>query len=177
MRTIGRCVRLACIIMATVFVGGCNTKQTSGECCGPTCVYVLCQHFGIDASFGNVMHSFGNRYGYTSFADLQSVASTYGLRMDGCLLSIAKLRSIHAVGILHVNGNHFIDLLQCDARSAVIANPGSFGTFEIDRIPYTDLQAIWDGRVLLINQRNSIHFSGTRISKNVADTTVSDAAR
>ena len=120
--------------------------------CGPTSLYALCRRFGLAVTPAQVFALFAGNDRLASFAEMEAAARQLGFRARGREMNLDELKSERPRGILHLDGSHFVDLLDYESSGLRIADPIERGRFRIESWSYADLALRWDGRILIISR-------------------------
>src|SRR5437868_3522761 len=75
--------------------------------CGPTSLFTLSRQLGIQVSFEDILARFDQKQ-EASFAEIQRVANTLGLPLEGREMTVETLQRMQPLGILHLDGFHFV---------------------------------------------------------------------
>jgi ATP-binding cassette subfamily B protein len=93
--------------------------------CGPTCLRMVCKHFGRTIAIQQLRTlCFVNRGGVNLLA-LSEAAEKIGFRTTGAKLSLSLLKQAELPCILHWRQNHFVVLYQIKKGKFYLADPGS----------------------------------------------------
>lgn len=122
--------------------------------CGPTSLYAICQYYHVPATPESILTAFRGDGQLTSFAELKIASERLGLRAEGFRMTPQELQQTKCIGILHINGGHFVALIGSDKNGFRIADPYLSGKTDVSTWPYEYLAKSWDGRVLVITKRS-----------------------
>ena len=125
--------------------------------CGPLSLYALCQCLGVATSPDRITTLSGGDNPLTSFVELQQAAQQLGLEAQGLALTPAELRRTQPLGILHVDGGHFVAIVCYEHDGLRIANPVTRGRTDQEVWPYANLAGRWDGRILVVAKTSQMH--------------------
>ena len=129
---------------------GTSMKTPAG--CGPKSLYAVCSHLGMNVSQEQILRIMGSHADVSSLADLQEAANHLGLKAVGMNATIQDLQGSKPLGILYVEGFHFIAVVGYRAHGLVIVDPASSSYPEEQVLPYSTLQHIWDGRMITVSR-------------------------
>jgi ABC-type bacteriocin/lantibiotic exporter with double-glycine peptidase domain len=118
--------------------------------CGPTSLYALCRQLGFQVRFEDVLDRFGDQKGESDFTKIKQVANLLGVPLEGREMSMEMLKQMHAPGIMHLDGNHFVAALEYTECGVRIADPLNGGQSHVSLWTYPELRERWDGRMLVI---------------------------
>ena len=127
-----------------------QSRRFAPGSCGPTSLYALCRQLGISVRFDDLLARFGDQKEEADFVQIQQVAATLNVSLEAREMTPETLKQLHAPGILHLDGNHFVaalDYTECGVR---IADPINGGKSCVSIWTYPELCAHWDGRILIL---------------------------
>ncbi len=124
--------------------------------CGTRSLYAVSRALGTPITEDEVSRLFVDSRGVTSFAEIQGAARRLGLRAEGRQMTTDDLRRARPLGILHIDGTHFVALTGCGSDAVQIADPAYEGEPRRETWSYDDLAAHWDGMILVISKRNPV---------------------
>jgi len=120
--------------------------------CGPTSLYALCCTLGVAVTPDGVFAKCGGDNPVSSFAELKKAAQELGLKADGRQTTLAQLRRTQPLGVLHVDGGHFVAVIGYTDAGLRVADPVARGRTSVGVWPYDQLTARWDGRILVVSR-------------------------
>lgn len=118
--------------------------------CGPKSLYAVSQRLGVNVSQDQVLRMMGNHADVSSFADLQTAANHLGLKAVGIDATVQEMERSKTLGILHVEGFHFIAVVGYKSQGLVVVDPASPSYPEEQALSYPALKQVWDGRMLTV---------------------------
>jgi len=105
----------------------------------------------MNVSQEQILRIMGDHADVSSLADLQEAANHLGLKAVGMNATIQDLQGSKPLGILHVEGFHFIAVVGYRPHGLVVVDPASSSYPEEQVLSYPTLQRVWDGRVLAVS--------------------------
>lgn len=136
-----------CFGLATA---GRSPSASSRSGCGPTSLHALCRHFGVAATLDDIYRISGADFPTSSLSEMKNAARALGLKAEGLQMSIPELRRTKPLGILHIDGGHFVALIGYTNAGPRVADPVAQGKTWASVWPYARLSARWDGRILVV---------------------------
>lgn len=88
----------------------------------------------------------------TTLAEMQVVARKLGLQAEARQMTVKALRRGRSLGVLHIDGHHFVALVGYDPCTLHIAETGYNGPPQVQRWSDGDLMTRWDGTILIIRK-------------------------
>jgi len=147
------CLMGLCALTLSIFIAAsphrANVQTPAG--CGPKSLYAVCSHLGMNVSQEQILRIMGDHADVSSLADLQEAANHLGLKAVGMNATIQDLQGSKPLGILHVEGFHFIAVVGYRPHGLVVVDPASSSYPEEQVLSYPTLQRVWDGRVLAVS--------------------------
>src|ERR1700743_2886009 len=100
-------------------------KQQDQMDCGPTCLRMVCSHYGRKIAIQKLRAlCYINRGGVNLLA-ISEAAEKIGLRSTGVKLSLNQLKEAELPCILHWRQNHFVVLYKIKKGNYYLVDPGS----------------------------------------------------
>ncbi|QIK59746.1 peptidase domain-containing ABC transporter [Dysgonomonas sp. HDW5A] len=103
-------------------------KQLEEKDCGPTCLKMICKHYGKDYSIQSIRELCDITKVGTSMEDLKNAADKIGLDTLALKLDIENLKTIHLPVILYWKSSHYVILYKITLKKGkyyyYIADPG-----------------------------------------------------
>ncbi|MFQ3587728.1 MAG: cysteine peptidase family C39 domain-containing protein [Fimbriimonadaceae bacterium] len=115
--------------------------------CGPRALAALAARIRPGQTEADTLRVFEGERRLSTFLGLKTVGQRLGLELEGFALTEADLRRLRPRGILHVDGNHFVALLDAHERGVDVIDP-AIGSDPV-RWTYGRLRNRWQGRILL----------------------------
>jgi ABC-type bacteriocin/lantibiotic exporter with double-glycine peptidase domain len=106
-----------------------------------------------------------------SMYEIENIARTFGIDAKIEKLDISKLREGNLLGVLHVDGHHFVGLVGYDSQTIHIAETGYEGPPRIERWSDGDLMARWDGVILVISNPKDANILPVAAQKGLPEIT------
>lgn len=144
----GLCALVLSIFFSALWHRSTETQTLNG--CGPKSLYAVSQRLGVDVSQDQVLRMMGKQADVSSLADLQAAADHLGLKATGIDTTVQEIVRSKTLGILHVQGFHFIAVVGYQPHSLVVVDPASPLYPREQILSYSDLQRVWDGRMLTV---------------------------
>ena len=145
---IGLCALVLSLCFAVSWHGPVDTQTLNG--CGPKSLSAVSRRLGVEVSQEQVLRMMGDHAEVSSFADLQAAAGRLGLKATGVDTTVQEMARSKTLGILHVEGFHFIAVVGYQPHSLVVVDPASPSYPQEQALSYAALQQIWDGRMLTV---------------------------
>jgi ABC-type bacteriocin/lantibiotic exporter with double-glycine peptidase domain len=142
------CLAAACLITSR----SSRARLAEGDC-GPRSLYAVARQLGLSQSRESVSSLFIGSNPSANFHQIQKAAQRLGLPAEGRQMTVDELRRARPLGILHVDGNHFVGLVGHERDAVWIADPTYVGEPRRVRWLYADLAGRWNGRILVIERR------------------------
>ncbi len=121
--------------------------------CGPRSLYALCHYLSMPITESRVLSLFRNNGHTSSFADINAVATLLQLKSSGIETTTDELKKFQPMGIVHVDGSHFVAILEYTSEGPIVADPIEVGITRKSIWSYSYLQTKWDGHMLVISQK------------------------
>lgn len=131
------------------------SNTTIGESCGPTCIYAIGRQLGVITKRSitpQTLRQYGT-FAISDFSELARSAMAIGLNPAGMKMSVVDLRRRKPIGILHIDGRHFVAVIGYVGRRVEVADPIGLYRWRNELWGYSYLSAHWDGRILIITKR------------------------
>ncbi|WP_395143696.1 cysteine peptidase family C39 domain-containing protein [Armatimonas sp.] len=141
----------SCIILSVLFIFLGSKKNKSGGC-GARSLYSVSLKLGSKFKEYEINKLFGNNYYWCNIQMVSECAEKCNFETDIKKIDIVKLRNEHPLGVLHIDGSHFVGLVGYDSQTIHIAETGYEGPPRIERWSDGDLMARWDGVILVISK-------------------------
>jgi ABC-type bacteriocin/lantibiotic exporter with double-glycine peptidase domain len=146
----------------SLLVGGCGQRSFES----------VALKLGVKVSQSKIYQKFYQSNYEVSLADIQVVAKQIGFEAISKHLNIVDLRRERPLGIVHIDGHHFVGLVGYDSQTIHIAETGYEGPPRIERWSDGDLMARWDGVILVISKPKDGTIPSVAAPKAAQKTTV-----
>jgi ABC-type bacteriocin/lantibiotic exporter with double-glycine peptidase domain len=100
---------------------------------------------------------FGSHFQVASFADIQEAARLLGMELQGRRMSVETLQSGRPLGVLHLDGSHFVAVVGYEQYGPRIVDPIDVNSSREAVWPYVYLRERWDGRILVLTGVKAQH--------------------
>ena len=147
----------AALLAVLILAARVPRSQPPSGGCGPTSLYALTQTVGMHVGRNDVGRLFGSHFLVASFADIQEAARLLGLELQGQRMSVETLQRERPLGILHLDGSHFVAVVGYEAYGPRVVDPDDASALRVAVWPYTYLSERWDGRILVFTGVQAHH--------------------
>lgn len=142
-------ILIICILMSYFVFLFSSSPRFAVNGCGLRSLLSVLQVLGYsNIHLGNILSAKKD----LSFSEIEKAVHELGMNANLCKTTIRKLRDDNSVGILHIDGHHFVGLVGYDSQTIHIAETGYEGPPRIERWSDGDLMARWDGVILVISK-------------------------
>jgi ABC-type bacteriocin/lantibiotic exporter with double-glycine peptidase domain len=151
----GRIVRLviACCLLSVVISLLIPRRAISSVGCGPRSLRHALNALGLPATEPEVFARFPDGGDTVSFAQMERAAARWPVRVAARQMTVEAFRRERCLGVLHVDGVHFVAAVGHEAEAVWIVDPLYRGEQKPVRWLYADLPARWSGKILVIERR------------------------
>lgn len=105
--------------------------------CGPTCLRMICKHYGKHQSLQKLRNISGiNREG-VSLLGISEAAEKIGFHTNGARVSLDSLKEVSLPVVIHWNQNHFVVLYSIRSNYFYVADPAK-GSMKYNTIEFVD---------------------------------------
>lgn len=119
--------------------------------CGPRALQAVAWKLGSRQSQDTVLALFPDYGSFVSMDDLERVAPKLGLEAHVRFLTIAHMRRERPLGVLHVDGTHFVAVVGYEPDTLLVVDSVYPGESRPVRWFFEDLQMRWDGAILVLS--------------------------
>jgi len=120
--------------------------------CGPHSLHAVARQLGLSVSPTQVRARFFDNADTCSFLELQAAANSLGLKAQGQQMTVETLQSEKPLGILHIDGNHFVAITDYNTSGLTIVDSTANGVDHVAVWPYAVLAGRWNGRILILTR-------------------------
>lgn len=141
-----------CLLSATMvsFYKQKNIKFSDGGC-GPKSLIAVMSVMQVPTTEEKVFSLFPDKGKEVLLVDIQEVAQKIGLNATPRRMDILQLRKERPLGVLHIDGNHFVGLVGYDDQAIHIAETAYETMGPPENWSDGDLATRWDGVILTLS--------------------------
>ena len=140
-----------CLILSSVSFFPPFLQKYSEHGCGPKSLSFVMSTLGYTKT-NDLQNKFEKDEIFIKLEKLYYIVKNTGYICNIQVMDVSLLRSKKPLGILHVDGSHFVGLVGYDSQTIHIAETGYEGPPRIERWSDGDLMARWDGVILVISK-------------------------
>ncbi len=138
------------IAIASMYLTGDDRYSNGG--CGIRSLVAVLNSYNVNINYKSFSDMRFSEDGNTTYYELRRLCSDMKINSFMLRIDTEDLRKNQYLGILHIDGHHFVGLVGYDSQTIHIAETGYEGPPRIERWSDGDLMARWDGVILVISK-------------------------